>query len=130
MLDIKIGTKLVLEPDGNATRTFGNNPITGTITNIGNKYFYVSVYGDENAPDNWPLKFDKTTFQYRGENNARYYIYETMEEYTKRKDTIKMASKLRRYFMDFTTKYDYDTIKKIYDILIQRGAIQEENPAA
>ncbi|MBD5585154.1 MAG: hypothetical protein HDQ88_08730 [Clostridia bacterium] len=126
MIDMQIGTKLVLEPKGNAARD-NRGTITGTITKIGRDYFYVSIFGDENAPDNWPLKFNKTTLRYHNpqDGNSSYQIYESMDDYEKHLELVKMVTALRQYFMDFSTQHDYGTIKKVYETMVAGGAITE-----
>lgn len=126
MVNMEIGTKLILEPKGNAAR---NNPetIVGTITKIGRDYFYVSIFGDENAPDNWPLKFSKTTMRYHNpqDANSNYQIYESMADYERHLELVRMVTALRQYFMDFSTQHDYMTIKNAYDAMVAGGAIRE-----
>lgn len=126
MVDIKIGTKVILEPGGNARRRHVDY-MPGTITKVGRTYFYVSVYGDESNPDRNPIRFEKATLKHSDPNdcNTRYNVYESMEQYQEHVDLIKMTKALRQYFTNFTTQYEYSTIKKVYDIMLEDGAIRE-----
>ena len=129
MTEIQLGQTVYLKPYGNASYYPGHKKsVTGTITKIGRQYFYVSLYGTVEKPDERPIKFDKATLECRHEDcNAGYDLFLTEEDMLKSIEQARMRTKITYFIRNYDGRMSYDVLKQIYDILIDAGLISDED---
>lgn len=117
------GMTVFLQPTGNNLRGWTGEPIQGTITKIGRKYFYVQK---ENIV--WrEYRFDLNTFVYDdSDSNAGYIVYPDEESFNRAQEYRKMLQRIRTYFGCWTNEPSYACVKKIFDFLVEDGQLQQK----
>lgn len=114
-MDLTVGMQVILRPTGNYAR-YIKDPIVGTISKIGKKYFYVDTKSHRDK------KFDKVTGKYINDDcNSSFVIYFSERAYLDDKEKGHLITKITYFFRHSSLEvFSLEQLKEIGKIIESR----------